>query len=91
MIAKQPFDCLEMLSRTVIVIKLIANDNLLVFLTIAIAPITLIPFGFKFATHLRKPATTAEPHLSRDIPAMTPEILKMKIISFRSHSDLPPD
>ena len=43
-------------------------------LTIAIAPITFNPLGFNFATHCKNPATTADPHLSLDIPAIIPII-----------------
>ena len=42
--------------------------------TIAIAPITFNPLGFNFETHCKNPATTAEPHLSLDMPAIIPII-----------------
>ena len=59
-------------------------QNIYRLLTIAIAPITLIPFGFNLATHCKNPATTAEPHLSLDIPAITPTTINGLFMSYRS-------
>ena len=41
--------------------------------TMAMTPTTLTLAGFKMDTVLKKPATSAAPHLSLDIPAMIPE------------------
>ena len=53
----------------------------MLFLTMAIAPITLTLVGFKIETTFMNPATSADPHLSLDIPAILPKIY-MKYSSF---------
>ena len=45
-------------------------------------PIILTFLGFKIEATLKTPATSAAPHLSRDIPAMIPKKYSPKLMIF---------